>query len=277
MPIKVVCTCGQQFAAKDELAGKVVKCPKCKQPLKVGGAQPAATPVGGGLGDLLDEVGFHVHEDEEQAQYCPACDAKMSDHAIICVQCGFHLETGKFSKGVGGGPLTAAQKAEGHAGAAEMLLRKAQHAISQDSHEERKMRTQGAPVWALLASVVIIACLAVSLSVMPRKAALMTSGVVWVSICMLVYTYYWIVLIVTAFMENVVQGLLFMFVPLYSLYYVITRWADCRRAFLICIFSSILALGGWGLIVWSASMSFQQAEQTVMLRLPDRPADLSQS
>ena len=32
MPIKVACQCGASFAAKDELAGKAVRCPKCKQP-----------------------------------------------------------------------------------------------------------------------------------------------------------------------------------------------------------------------------------------------------
>lgn len=35
MPIKVKCKCGTGFAAKDELAGKRVKCPKCKQLLQI--------------------------------------------------------------------------------------------------------------------------------------------------------------------------------------------------------------------------------------------------
>ncbi len=258
MPIKVACKCGQQFAAKDELAGKVVKCPKCKQPLKVGASGPA--PASGGLGDLLDEVGFHVHQEEENTQYCPACDEKMSDRALMCVACGYHLETGKFSKGLGGaGAALAAGKAEGHAGAADMLLKKAQHTISTDAQEERKTRTQGSPIWVLLTGVVIIAFLAISLSVLPRKAALLSSGSVWVGICSLVCTYYYINLIVIAFMEKAVQGLLCLLPP-YLLYYVITRWADCRRAFKICLYVSIFATGGWGLIAWSTVIVEEQED-----------------
>src|SRR5262245_42215320 len=43
MPIKVQCECGKAFAAKDELAGKTVKCPGCQKPLKIPGG--AATPA----------------------------------------------------------------------------------------------------------------------------------------------------------------------------------------------------------------------------------------
>jgi hypothetical protein len=46
MPIKVQCSCGKAFAAKDELAGKTVKCPGCQQPLKIPGeAAPAKAAV----------------------------------------------------------------------------------------------------------------------------------------------------------------------------------------------------------------------------------------
>jgi len=45
MPIKVQCACGKSFAAKDELAGKTVKCPACQQPLKIPGASPASAPA----------------------------------------------------------------------------------------------------------------------------------------------------------------------------------------------------------------------------------------
>jgi hypothetical protein len=41
MPIPVSCQCGQTFRAKDDLAGKRVKCPKCGQPLQIPGANPS--------------------------------------------------------------------------------------------------------------------------------------------------------------------------------------------------------------------------------------------
>lgn len=42
MPISVVCQCGAKLNAKEELAGKAVKCPKCSQPIKIPAAGTAA-------------------------------------------------------------------------------------------------------------------------------------------------------------------------------------------------------------------------------------------
>ncbi len=51
MAISVRCQCGQQLQAKDQLAGKTVKCPKCQQPLRIPDSaahgndnQPGAAP-----------------------------------------------------------------------------------------------------------------------------------------------------------------------------------------------------------------------------------------
>lgn len=51
MPIAVACQCGKRFQAKDELAGKRVKCPGCGNPLAI----PTPQPAGGGneLDDLF--------------------------------------------------------------------------------------------------------------------------------------------------------------------------------------------------------------------------------
>lgn len=46
MPIVVVCACGRQLQAKEEFAGKRVKCPQCGQPVPIPGA--ASTPATGG-------------------------------------------------------------------------------------------------------------------------------------------------------------------------------------------------------------------------------------
>jgi hypothetical protein len=52
MPVPVACACGAKFAAKDELAGKRVKCPNCGQPLAIPLAQaPAPDPLGGSTSD----------------------------------------------------------------------------------------------------------------------------------------------------------------------------------------------------------------------------------
>ena len=40
MSIPVRCQCGQQFAAKPELAGKQLRCPSCGNPLRIPPLQP---------------------------------------------------------------------------------------------------------------------------------------------------------------------------------------------------------------------------------------------
>ena len=49
------------------------------------------------------------------------------------------------------------------------------------------------------------------------------------SIMCLVYS---IKLIIIAFQESVLWGLLYFFIPFASLYFIITRWAECKSPFL---------------------------------------------
>ena len=48
-------------------------------------------------------------------------------------------------------------------------------------------------------------------------------------------------LLIIAFQEDVVQGLLSLFVPFYLFYYVITRWETCQKPF-------FFMLGGLGAV-----------------------------
>ena len=49
MPIKVQCACGRSMLVKDELAGKLARCPDCKQPVRVPGGGGTVEP------EYLDE------------------------------------------------------------------------------------------------------------------------------------------------------------------------------------------------------------------------------
>ena len=117
MPIPVACACGAKFAAKDELAGKRVKCPKCSQPLTIpaaGAAAAGASAAAAGApaaartaaakpsdaGDpiiaaLLDEVGLTA---SKTGVRCPNCRADVKPDDVMCVQCGYNIETGKKAK-----------------------------------------------------------------------------------------------------------------------------------------------------------------------------------
>lgn len=118
MTIKVGCgKCQSSFAVRDDFAGKDVKCPKCKSPMKVPAASakksPSAPVAKAGAGasagtgtavsasgarkfnpllDLLDEAGV---EAKPRGRACPMCAAEMSPTAVICIQCGFNAATGE--------------------------------------------------------------------------------------------------------------------------------------------------------------------------------------
>ena len=99
MPIKVQCEhCGAGFKAKDELAGRRVKCPKCKQALRIGAAQTAkkqqvvAAAAHNPLLDLLDEEDVRS---VARGPVCSNCGVEIAPGTVVCIECGFNAETGQ--------------------------------------------------------------------------------------------------------------------------------------------------------------------------------------
>jgi hypothetical protein len=90
--------------AKDELAGRRVKCPKCSQVLAIPGKALAGAAAGASgsssaghesrsrMLDLLDDVGV---KKVTLGPTCPACGAELQSTAIICVECGYNVATGE--------------------------------------------------------------------------------------------------------------------------------------------------------------------------------------
>ncbi len=130
MAIQATCgNCSQTFNARDELAGKRVKCPKCKErmviPTASAAPRPAAVKSAARVLDpmeaLLKEA--NVGEVSRGGPICPDCGAPISPGALICVDCGFNLETGKRLR-------TASENAEGEVDTgltdAEKIMRKAE-------------------------------------------------------------------------------------------------------------------------------------------------------
>ncbi|MEM9411293.1 MAG: MJ0042-type zinc finger domain-containing protein, partial [Planctomycetota bacterium] len=108
-PISAKCdSCSAQFKLKDEFAGKKVKCPKCSKPFMVPSVRKkvAQQPPNDGYGlepvqprqamnpmlDLLDDMGV---ESTPLGPVCPKCSAELTPGAIICMECGYNMETGK--------------------------------------------------------------------------------------------------------------------------------------------------------------------------------------
>ena len=101
MPIKTNCSCGFSFSAKDELAGRRVKCPRCNQGVQIPTAeamlatkQPAAVAgnVNKKLLGLLDEEGV---KSAPMGPVCPSCGTEMHPASVICIECGFNSATGE--------------------------------------------------------------------------------------------------------------------------------------------------------------------------------------
>ena len=180
MPIKVTCQCGKSFAAKDELAGKAVKCPNCQQPLRIPGAPAAAAPgrnlaaplpsaaprqqassaaafgpppsssgssiYGGparppGPSDsMFDDVG--LKQAPAGAIICPACAAPMTPGAVVCIKCGYNAKLGRRMETV---KMVAGPG--GHDAGAADLMAKAAATIEEDKEEERRKTREGMPWW----------------------------------------------------------------------------------------------------------------------------------
>jgi hypothetical protein len=244
MPIKVSCHCGQSFTAKDELRGQTLLCPKCHQPLTIGeGQQKAAAQHSGGVADLLDEVGLK----EIHGPRCPRCAAGLRPDAVMCVACGFHLQTKEQIRGV------RVRKAgeRGHGEAAEELLSRAADAIIEDKLEEKKNRSQGLPAWVYFLMLIGLGAFTVAMFMIPRERAFLISGMCVMGAGGLGSLYYGIRMLIVAFNESVACGIMYLLIPFYSLYYIITRWDQCGGYFLMSLATG--AVSGIGQILIAVS------------------------
>ena len=125
MAIKASCSsCSTSFNAKDSLAGRRVKCPKCGDKITIPGVRsdsPGAkksskgakstksssasknsaaakkrrvNPAAGTfnvMDDLLNEANVKT---KSKGAVCDDCGAELELGAMICIECGFNLETG---------------------------------------------------------------------------------------------------------------------------------------------------------------------------------------
>jgi len=103
MAIKVKCgECSASFKAKDSLAGRKVKCPKCKEPLRIPSPPPQqaarasapAAPAAASHNPLLDLLDEQNIGSNTGGKMCENCAGSMEPGAIICMECGFNHQSG---------------------------------------------------------------------------------------------------------------------------------------------------------------------------------------
>jgi hypothetical protein len=194
MPIKVQCACGKAFAAKDELAGKTVKCPACQKPLKIPGAAApakaakqdggksaakpeaakAAAPAKKSKADdddyslsaeeppprptsnLFDEVGLKAAP--KGTMPCPGCTEPLPPEAVICVKCGYNMKLGRKMQTMKVG--SESHGAIGHGVVAQDLMDRAADVIDDDEDAEASKDKEGMPWWVYLIILIVLVSLA---------------------------------------------------------------------------------------------------------------------
>ncbi|MBP88591.1 MAG: hypothetical protein CMJ64_18060 [Planctomycetaceae bacterium] len=265
MPIKVACQCGASFNAKDELAGKVVRCPKCKQPLKIPAPQPAPV-ANSALDDLFDEAGI----DQKHGPTCPKCSAELKPNAVLCVACGFNMQTGESAE--------AAQTYDqlgGQEASADAVLEKAAKQIETDKEDDRKNKSTGAPAYVYLFGLLALVAFAAMMFTLPKGLAFFITGIAIVVFAQLINTYYSIRFIIVAFQESLAQGFL-QFVPFYSIYYLITRWQKVGKIFMKMLGTLPLAFLGGCFMGLGMLLGFDYPDEKDAYRYDSRSIDVVQ-
>jgi hypothetical protein len=221
MPIKAHCgNCGATFQAKDSLAGKRVKCPKCSTPIVVGQSQVAGVVAAGKpsaagvktvrnpLLDLLDEAQVKT---AAKGPLCPNCSSEMKRGAILCLDCGFNTETGERLRRV-----TQVDDYDEFAGLSESekMMARAERdiddmpitAVGQDFGDGGN-----AAIVALIAGAILAVLVAIGLGIVftmeTMTKTLVNSGAVsfFASLVLVVAMSFWITIV--AFKQNVAHGI----------------------------------------------------------------------
>jgi ribosomal protein L40E len=204
MPIKASCSCGAAFSARDDLAGRTVACPKCKQPLTIPAPQAAAPAAPHANADLFDGLGMKARD--TNVPRCPGCNADLPPNAVLCVKCGYNLKLGKRMQtismsgetaGVGGGGGHG-----GHGGATALLMARAAQAAEEDEIAERTKTKEGMPLWVLVVGLLSCILFAVVMSLIPQATALGGTGAVMVFGAYLMNLYAWVGTMVAAGKKN---------------------------------------------------------------------------
>ena len=263
MPIRVTCSCGYTTNVPDEMAGKSGRCPKCKATLKIPstiaaaaaapttGSKPKGQPApkspknsapakppapmkspqpsaAGALDSLYADVGLV----QNKGPVCPACSAPVVPNSVLCVKCGFHFEEGRKLE---------EHQLESTQGFGNIHLNEAAVMMERERQTEKQLNSSGSPWWMMLSILVgigvMIAGLAIkqhavttektsTIEVLRRiqEAGYLTVLAASFGLAMLLTANFAnLAILVVASKESAKHGLMYFFVPFYSLYYMFSR------------------------------------------------------
>lgn len=259
MPIKVVCKCGQQLAVKDSLAGRAVKCPKCGQPVKIpssGESTAAKDRVDAAISDLLDEAGLHGG-----ILRCPGCGTPLAENAVLCVQCGYDLRKGhRIKTRVGKESDLEEDEMANLPVHGVPLLDHAERELARDKLQQKQL-AKGVPWWVVLLALLGLIGFAAGMLSLPQDRVMDTSGWVLVVVGGLCVAFFVLRLVIVAFQESFLWGILFL-IPPFPLYYIGTRWNRCA-GLVLYLTGGILLAGLGGTLLFFAAMLQSDDRQNV--------------
>ena len=199
----------------------------------------------------------------------------MAPGAILCVQCGFNQKLGRVmqtmtTSGPAAGGVPAGGGGHGHGGdVASKLMERAALSIEEEAESERTKTSEGMPWYGYAAMLFGALCFMAAMRFVPHGSAIVVSGLVIAFAAWMVGLYANIRLIIAAFTEDVLQGVLVLVVPCYALYYVITRWDTVGGYFIMAFVANIvsqLAVAGA-----MAAGSMAGGEEEEMRSIPTPP------
>ncbi|MEX0774845.1 MAG: hypothetical protein WD042_03920 [Phycisphaeraceae bacterium] len=91
-------SCGRKYRIRAELAGRKVIC-KCGQKLRIPTGDAHASEDGGGGIDAYELAGASggvaAGKAANAANRCPKCGNHIAPRAVLCINCGFNLQSGQ--------------------------------------------------------------------------------------------------------------------------------------------------------------------------------------
>jgi ribosomal protein L40E len=262
-----------------------VQCPKCKSPLTIPAPQAAATPgaapnpagpFSAGAApqpfaagpSIFDDAGMRTFTPGKQL--CPSCSAELPTGAVLCVKCGYNLQLGKkMTSHV----KQAVHSEGGHSDAAAELLRRAARTMAEDAEAEKKKLKEGMPWWMLGAIFLFATSTVVTLLILPAETAIRFASGAVVLAWIFTMIYNLILLLIIAFKDKQIHGLLMIVNPGYAPLYILARWEHTNHIFWGVIrasIGSVLVLIFLGLALLVAKLT--KPKEGGMLWPPEPPA-----
>lgn len=259
MPIAVQCSCGQRLNVPDNLAGKQGKCPKCQQLLKIPLANAPAAPASSpkarvtapmqapdpGLASLLEEAGVG----KKSGPTCPRCETPIARGAVLCTKCGLNFSTGEQMRG---------HEANSAGGFGNLYLDEAVENMKRDDKMSETHQKVGMP-WYVMAMLFVMVLVGGAGAVIITDSQLMGKqppdtfigwvqqfnlslllGVVVGISAILLNLSAVVVVLIHAFSNSAVQGVMVLFLPFYIFVYQILNWEELKGSFISLCFASVL-------------------------------------